>query len=211
MQQEANYIKGFEVLTFDRAELSKTVEGTTSFVTVGTLNVLFFQEYQRFVLWLNDVWDYALLKRIHVTSSSRTDLTSRSYSFPAYDGVYTLTLTKIAHPEAVQNFETILAHTARLSYHGEERSFVDNDASSVSSMDDVSETRTHDEEHVSKLTGASRIKRGFAKLSDKISRTFAKESKKNVNLVQVTDFARLKMVNENLLVSDEFLKTDVNN
>ena len=210
MQQEANYIKGFEVLTFDRAELTKTVEGTTSFVTVGTLNVLFFQEFQRFVLWLNDVWDYALLKRIHVTSSSRTDLTLRSYTFPSHDGIYTLTLAKIAHPEAVQNFETILKNTTRFSYHGEERSFGDSDTSSQHSMDDISEsTMSHEEEHATKLKGASRIKRGFAKISDKISRTFAKENKKNVNLVHATDFARLKMVNENLLVADEFLKTDV--
>ena len=213
MQQGSEYIKGYEVLTLEHAELTKTENGTTSFITVGTLSVLYFQEYRRFILWLNDTWDFALVKRNHITSSSRTDMKTRSYTFPSFDGLYTVKLTKISHPEALQNFETILKYSSRLRYQGEEESIYEGDSSSISSLDDLDNfsdvSMTQEETLSNKLKGGDRIKRKLARFSDKIHGVFSRENKNNLNLTQVRDIKSIQNIDEGMLSAYEFARKDV--
>lgn len=115
---EFGKIKGVEVLTFKEAELEKTLGGRTTFATVGNLSVLYFADYDRFVLSVND-WKYALLRRLPIVSTEPTLTGPVSYTLPTYNGFYTLTINKISHVEALKNFETILLDNSRYSISSE--------------------------------------------------------------------------------------------
>jgi len=200
MPQSNEQIKGYEVLSFEGVELTQVKGENKSFLDVGTLFVLYFQESVRFVLSLND-WTYCLLKRLSVTSSSRTNKQIRSYTFPGTEGFYILTLTKIPHFEALQNFETILSSSTNFSYQVEKEP---NEWKSVSEK----EERSEEERNLRKLSASERIKRGFAKIADKISRPFVKGSQDNVNLTHVKNIGALKKSIE-FLSTHEFSKEEV--
>ena len=80
--QDFNDTKGIEILSFQKTELLLTKGGSTKFCDVGTLFVLYFPDYNRFVLSINN-WTYALLKRIPVVGSTHTMSDSRLYIFQA--------------------------------------------------------------------------------------------------------------------------------
>jgi len=87
MQQSSDTIKGIRVLSFEDTELYKVLPETNSesLIESGPLNVVFFDEFDRFLLFLN-LWDYALLKRLSVTSSNPNEVGTRTYTFPSSDG-----------------------------------------------------------------------------------------------------------------------------
>jgi hypothetical protein len=118
--KDSEKIKGFEVLFFEDVELEKIKGNSTSFASMGTLSVLYFKEYSRFVLLLND-WKYPLLRRVPIISSSRTENGSRTYILPSSNGFsFQLRLHKISSLPALSNFETILNHNSSFSFKGEE-------------------------------------------------------------------------------------------
>jgi len=119
IKSEFGKIKGIEVLSFKEAELETTLGGVTKFNMVGILSVLYFENYDRFVLSLKD-WKYALLKRLPVTASEFSNAGPVSYTFPTYNGFYTLTIPKIQHVEGLKNLETIFINNSRFSYKGME-------------------------------------------------------------------------------------------
>jgi len=118
--KDSEKIKGFEVLFFEDVELEKIKGNSTSFASMGTLSVLYFKEYSRFVLLLND-WKYPLLRRVPIISSSRTENGSRTYILPSSNGFsFHLRLNKISSLPALSNLETILNHNSSFSFKGEE-------------------------------------------------------------------------------------------
>jgi len=118
--KHSDSMKGFEVLFFEDVELEKIKGNTASFASMGTLSVLYFKEYSRFVLLLND-WKYPLLRRVPIISSSRTENGSRTYILPSSNGFsFHLRLNKISSLPALSNFETILNHNSSFSFKGEE-------------------------------------------------------------------------------------------
>ena len=119
ISEDYEKIKGFEILSFDEVELTKTEAGATSFVDVGTLTVFFFQDYNRFLLYLNG-WGYALLKRLPVYTTHKEDIKSRYYSFPVHNGFFNLKLNN-QRPEALQNFEIILSNNSKFIHKGEDK------------------------------------------------------------------------------------------
>jgi len=120
IQKDSDSMRGFEVLFFEEVELEKIKGNSTSFATMGTLSVLYFKEYSRFVLLLND-WKYPLLRRVPIISSSRTDNGTRTYILPSSNGFsFHLRLNKISSLPALSNFETILNHNSSFSFKGEE-------------------------------------------------------------------------------------------
>jgi len=111
---EPEMVKGLEVLNFGQVELEKAkVDGSNTFATQGTLNVLYFDYYDKFILQL-DNWRYALIPRLYATALDN-ELESFSYQLPAYDGTYTLRLNSIQSHFALENFETILQNTTKFS------------------------------------------------------------------------------------------------
>jgi len=120
IHKDSGKIKGVEVLYFEEAELEKLKSNSTSFAAIGPLSVLYFKDYHRFVLQLND-WKYPLLRRLSIIASDTINPNSRSYVLPAPNGFsFVLRLDKTANPEAVNNFETILSKNSRFSLDGEE-------------------------------------------------------------------------------------------
>jgi len=104
----SNTVKGVEVLFFDEAEVQKMKNNATSFAAMGALSVLYFKDYDRFVLQLND-WRYPLLRRLSVTRG-----TDGSYLLPGLHGFsFRLRIHK-SSPDALKNFDTILLNSSRL-------------------------------------------------------------------------------------------------
>jgi len=102
-------VSAVEVLYFEEAELLKTKGNTTSFGAIGPLSVLYFSEYKRFVLQLND-WKYPLIRRLAISGKDG------SYILPALNGfTYTLKINT-GVKEALTNLDTILSNNATFSF-----------------------------------------------------------------------------------------------
>jgi len=218
---------GIEVLSFDHVELTKTSAAKNSFIGVDTLRVFYYPEYDRFILLLKD-WEYALLKRLPVTSSSRTDMDSRIFTFPTYGGFYTAKFTKFPYPEALQNFETILAHTTRFSYASEDLPVLQNELSpDVSLIEDVegfessvissqssfskgTPTGSFVDKDPLKLHGKDKFKRSFAKFADKLTGHHAKKTAHvNLYLTQVMDFESMRSPNVDFAPCEPFGRKEI--
>jgi len=107
--KNAGKLKGTEVLFFNDVELEKGKGGSPSFASVGTLSVLFFKDFNRFVLHLND-WSYPLMRRIPITSGGESG--SHTLTLPALNGFdYTLRFPNVSEA-AWSNFETILSNNS---------------------------------------------------------------------------------------------------
>lgn len=82
-------IKGIEVLFFEEAEVTKLRNGQPSFATFGPMNVLYFPQYNRFILQIND-WRYPLLRRLSIDSDG-----NGCYNLPGPNGAtFNLKVTK---------------------------------------------------------------------------------------------------------------------
>jgi len=123
MQAFNNTVKGHEVLFFEDAEVEKYKGDHQSFGSAGTLYVLYFRDYNRFVLQLND-WKFPLLRRLPIIhSADKTDITKRTYILPGLNGfTYQLKINNIPNHQALINFETILSHNSLFSGKGEDTS-----------------------------------------------------------------------------------------
>jgi hypothetical protein len=117
--KETGRVKGVETLYFADADLQKCKGGQTSFASSGPLHVLYFKDYDRFVLSLND-WRYPLVRRLPVTGMDKTETNSRSYSFPGANGyIYTLRINLVSSDVGLENLETILQSNSRFTWKGE--------------------------------------------------------------------------------------------
>lgn len=208
-------IKCLEVLTFKEAELERTLQGDTTFAAVGNLQVLYFPNFDRFVLSLND-WKYPLLRRVPITAVSNNLAGGPAqYTLPSFDGFYTLRLTRLPHLEALQNFETILASNSRFSYEGTEnilgRGLSPDDrfrgqvepmgsdpyVGSVGEIPpDMQMSTTSTLGGPTALTRGDRIKRGFKKVGYKLTKGLSTKGKHNLNHLQVRDLDSIKRTSE---------------
>jgi len=111
-------VKGVEVLFFEEAEIRKMKGGSTSFAAIGPLSVLYFKEYNRFVLKLND-WRYPLMRRLPVVATGKGDINSRVYTLPSLNGFSFELRINNPSPQGISNFETILGDNSGFSFKGE--------------------------------------------------------------------------------------------
>ena len=200
-----------DVLTFDNVELLKKKNEKTSFSGIGTLHVLYFPDYGRFVLELND-WTYALLKRIPAIASLKKPAGSHFYVFPSYSGSYILKLPKTIRSEAIQNLGTILVNNTQFSYK-EDQSLGSYRSSAVHTEGMGSNQETINREsvdHVGKLSGKEKIKRGFKKIASKFQPTYSVETRPNPNLIRVMDYTSLKSLSLNSGFICPYERKDVN-
>jgi len=117
--KESTKALGMEFLHFPEAEVKKIKGNDSSFASMGHLSVLYFKDYHRFVLQIND-WRYPLLRRMPVIGD-KEEVNSRTYVLPAPNGFsFILKISNIANMSALTNFETILYNNSRFSYKGEE-------------------------------------------------------------------------------------------
>jgi len=127
--QEKNRVAGVEVLRFEHAELEKIKGSDRIFAAIGPLSVLYFKDYNRFVLQLND-WKYPLLRRLPIMGAHKMNVQERLLHLPALNGFhFDLKIMNIHSSEALLNLEAILRENAGFYYKGEEIAFRKMDAS----------------------------------------------------------------------------------
>jgi len=107
-------IKGVEILYFRNAQLERNVGGSSGFASMGPLQVVYFPQYDRFVLSLNS-WKYPLLKRIPVVGSSASHGLPVTYTLPTINGYFSLIITRVEHMESLANLEAIFADQANFT------------------------------------------------------------------------------------------------
>jgi len=116
--KEHDKVKGIEVLFFDNAEIEKVKGSSPSFASAGPLSVLYFKDYNRFVLHLND-WRYPLMRRLPVTSE-KSEGDWRVYEFPALNGFSYRLRINSSSSNALSNFDAILGNFSSFSMKGVE-------------------------------------------------------------------------------------------
>ncbi len=222
---ESGKIKGIEVLYFDEAEVQKMRGGKPIFAAMGPLTVLYFKDYHRFVLQLND-WRYPLMRRLNITGSDK------NFTLPGSNNA-TFNLRILGNPnkDTLKNFETIMMNNSRLGGKALETSpddkLVRHKPKDTTLMDKVTETakqiieKIHDKTETIK-TGTKHItskkertflkdiknkdfkknahttfKKDFFESHQKMTNNFMNKRKENPNLTHAADFSELLKTNDN--------------
>jgi len=150
-----------------------------------------------------------------VTGAESTGAGPISYTFPTYNGFYTLTLPKVNHLEGLKNFETILINNTRFSYQGTENILrksagsigarspddrfrrldgTDENYDPISTSQYPSSLETTDAPH--QLSKGQRVKRGFKKFGFLFKKKMSRKEKNNLNNYQARDIDSIKKTNE---------------
>jgi len=116
--KEKNTVKGNEILFFERAEVDKIKGDKTAFAAAGSLSILYFSDYNRYVLQLND-WRYPLLRRLPIIGE-QDEMGGRTYLMPALNGFFFRLRIEGANNQALGNLETIFSNNAGFSVKGQE-------------------------------------------------------------------------------------------
>lgn len=118
----SNKVQGVESLYFEDAQILKFKHDRISYASAGPLSVLYFKEYDRFVLKLND-WKFPLIKRLPILGMDHNKTGLKTYILPAANGfLYKLTIDH-STPQAMLNFESILRSNSCFAIRGEEAPF----------------------------------------------------------------------------------------
>ena len=116
-------IKATEVLFFQDATIEKFKANSTAFASTGSLSILYFSDYHRFVLQIND-WKYPLLRRLPIVASKDETGSSRTYVLPAANGFFfRLRIGSVTNLQPITNLETIFANNANFTFRGEDAPF----------------------------------------------------------------------------------------
>ena len=167
--------KGVETLFFEEAEVQKLRGNTPIFGAIGPLSVLYFKDYDRFVLQLND-FKYPLLRRLNISGSDR------SFTLPGLNNsTYNLRILGNPSQDSLKNFETILMNNSR--FGGKELGSSPDDkltrskpsTSHTSLMDQVSNTAKNIIDSIK--TKTETLKTGTKNITSTKKRTFLKDIK----------------------------------
>jgi len=101
------HINVTEVLSIDNVELYQTHEHSGSLITKGTLYVLYSQEYDWYILKVND-FNYGISKSVPVLASSHERGAARAYVLPNPKGYFVIKVTQAPRQENLNKFEDIL-------------------------------------------------------------------------------------------------------
>ena len=173
ISQESGMIKGIEVLYFEEAEVQKMRGNKPIFAAMGPLSVLYFKDYNRFVLRLND-WRYPLMRRLNISGGDR------NFTLPGNNNA-TFNLRIMGNPsnDTLKNFETILMNNSRLGGKALEASpddkLVRHKAPETSFMDKVSATAKNIIDSIKAKTET--IKTGTKHINSTKKRTHLKDIK----------------------------------
>jgi len=224
--KESGKIKGVEVLFFDEAEVQKTKGNATSFAAIGPLSVLYFKDYDRFVIQLND-WRYPLLRRLNITTGA-----DRLFVLPGLNGFsFRLRIGGLPSQDAFKNFETILMNNSRLGNKKLETSpddkLVRHKLKDTSMMDKVSATAKNIMESIKiktetfktgtkhltstkkrtylkdiknkdfKKNAHSTFQKDFFESHEKLAKDFMMKRRENPNLTHAMDFSELRKTSDN--------------
>jgi hypothetical protein len=221
---ESGKIKGIEVLFFEEAEVQKMRGNKPIFAAMGPLSVLYFKDYHRFVLQLND-WRYPLLRRLNISGSDK------NFTLPGMNGA-TFNLRILGNPsqDTLKNLETIMMNNSSFGGKALETSPDDklmrHKPKDTTLMDKVTETAKQIVEkihaktetiktgtkHITstkkrtllkdinnkdfKKNAHSTFKKDFFEAHHKITNNFLSKRKENPNLTHAADFSELLKTND---------------
>lgn len=108
------------MLFFEDAQLQRGKGDQSSLAASGPLSVLYFKEFNRFFLCLDD-WVYPLMKRLPIMGMDKVDgSSSRVYCLPGQEGsCWYLRVNCYGSPQALENLESILEDCSKFSWKGE--------------------------------------------------------------------------------------------
>ena len=201
-----------EILSFDGAELETSKYGHRTFTTAGTLSVLYFKDYNRFILSLND-WKYVLFPQSDIFKITSSFTAPILYNLPFSQGSFTLSLTKVPHIEAVKNLETIFSCNASFALQNEldleadkenvnpRRTFrehlygpvshYETNLPQISEIPEIRHPRYSHEGHEEKLGRLSSVKKGIMKATDKLARGLINQRVSQINMTQIRNYDSL--------------------
>jgi len=227
-QQQPEHIRldpdrtmGVEILSFPGVEIEQTIGSKHSFNTVGTLDLLYFSDYGRFVLSLRH-WNFPLFKELPIIKSSEGFVDPIIYILPIDDGFYTLKLTQVFHVEAIENLETIFKHNSSFisgtDAHALMNGGFDYEPLPRTSLYGSEEPEPHrtglsntpnKEGSASKLRKRDIIKREVIRAADTIVQGIQKKKKDNVNMNILRDYEDLLNTTEDLAPVQYLYRKDV--
>jgi len=199
---DPNRTMAIEVLSFDDVELEKTIGSKHSFATIGTLNVLYFKEYSVFLLCLNN-WKYVLLHNLPIIKASQNYIEPIVYVLPIDDGFFTLKFTKIAHIEAVQNFEIILGRNCAFKCSYEAQALLRGDVVEQTSREELYSLKENERMSFSNQDSFSTIfsqsglrkrdviKRELIRAINMITQELSMKRTENINLTHLRQYDSL--------------------
>jgi len=199
-------VRGYEILEFDSVDLSRTDDKTneTTYLDANLLKVLYFPEFQRFILHLGNL-SLVLLQRLKVVSSSKSNMKSRTYTFYINNGFYSLQISKIPFSESIQNFETILSHSCNFFYQGDVIPVIEGGMSPTfmptgGSENLPSSTVPSSETSESQSSKYEEPKKSlFSKAAHTLSRVLGGSGKKNLNMMTLRSIDELRNVDQDFL------------
>jgi len=229
---DSGKLKGVEVLYFEDVEVQKVKGNSTSFASMGPLSVLYFKNFDRFVLKLNG-WTYPLMRRIPVTSEGKI------FSFPASNGFTYRLIFNNPSAESFSNFETILSNNARIgdrklsaspndrivrktSGHKEGANVAGLIRSGVEKIKEAAKGLTSTKKATVakkrmmpgsikktnyRKSAKATFKKDFFETEQKLTQKFLEHRKGNLNLTQTKEFAELKKTTDKV-ASTLFLKKE---
>ncbi len=222
---ESGKAKGVEVLFFEEAEVQKMRGNSPIFAAMGPLTVLYFKDYHRFVLQLND-WRYPLMRRLNITGSDK------NFVLPGLNNSsFNLRILGSPSQDTLKNFETILMNNSKfggktLSASPDDK-LVRHRPKDTTLMDKVTETAKQiiEKIHVKtetiktgtknitstkkrsnlkdiknkdfKKDAHSTFKKDFFEAHHKITNNFLTKRKENPNLTHAADFSELLKTSDN--------------
>lgn len=222
-----NTVKATEILFFERAEIDAIKGSATSFASAGSLSLLYFSDYSRYVLQLND-WRYPLLRRLPILAE-KDEMGGQMYLLPGLNGFFYRLRIESASNETIKNFETILSNTSNFSIKGQESTFRKTETSpddklvrsakkESSFMNTASETMKQVTEKAKIAvktikTGTKGIdsRKKMVNIKDIKNKNFKKEARSTIkkdfftSLEKLTnDFLRMRKENPNLTTMKDF-------
>jgi len=213
--KSSNRTKAADVLFFKNAELERNLDYQKLFVDMGMLQILYFEEYNQFVLSLND-WKYPLLKSLPIIYSEYNSCGPITLIFPAHNGFFFLKITKIKNVSVLKNLETILAHTClSLSSLREiatykKQGIVPNAQSNQNKFAlKNSEALQIEMTRHGSLTKKDKVRKGLKKISNKFTTAFIKKEKYNINFWKQRNFEDMKRTNEYMSSFHFYAKQEV--
>lgn len=119
VQKLSGKVKGLEVLHFEDAEIQKIKNGLPSYAATGQLSVLYFKDFDRFFLRLND-WTYPLMRRMPLLGLDKSSVHCRRYSLPGPNGsVFNLAIDSCGSDQGFENLDAILQDCSKFSWKGQ--------------------------------------------------------------------------------------------
>jgi len=198
-------VRTLEALELNDVKIYEARNNTQTNLTRGKLEVLYSQEFDRFILRVNS-FKY-VLSRYFPILSFLDENAFRSYILPGANGGFYILRMKTSLPSAlIQNFETILGNYSFFSYKFGQEMDLSNQAKGIGNVN--ANIVSSKKKTTSKMPGGEFVKQNIIKAADLISKGFSSKTT-NANATQVKSIQELKNASFQETEVVDFTRTEV--